>query len=155
MDNRNGGGTVHQVNNGSICRIFLGIDRAHPAQQAQGDWKTDCFHICDGSRMVVCCVVCHRQSNLSKCAACHSVYYCSKECQVLHWKVHKPFCNLPLDGIRQFMEDDNILGRAETMTSFLYQMASTNGLFANDVFEEAIDTLRVTQYIFEECTFRW
>ncbi|XP_070568853.1 uncharacterized protein [Ptychodera flava] len=33
-------------------------------------------------------------SNLKKCARCHSVMYCRKECQVLHWKEggHKEDC---------------------------------------------------------------
>ena len=36
---------------------------------------------------------------LSACACCHLVFYCSKPCQVLHWKQksagHKQFCVTP------------------------------------------------------------
>jgi hypothetical protein len=27
-----------------------------------------------------------------KCGACQAVYYCSRECQKLHWPEHKIFC---------------------------------------------------------------
>lgn len=30
-----------------------------------------------------------------KCAQCKRLYYCSKECQKLHWKQHKPECKDP------------------------------------------------------------
>jgi ankyrin repeat protein len=29
---------------------------------------------------------------LQKCSACRRVYYCNRECQVAHWKRHKPAC---------------------------------------------------------------
>ena len=32
------------------------------------------------------------KTNLLKCSRCKSVFYCSKECQKLHWKAHKPIC---------------------------------------------------------------
>lgn len=35
------------------------------------------------------------KENLSKCSRCKSVFYCSKECQKLHWKAHKANCKLP------------------------------------------------------------
>mmetsp|Transcript_26864 Transcript_26864/g.74036 ORF Transcript_26864/g.74036 Transcript_26864/m.74036 type:complete len:94 (+) Transcript_26864:2-283(+) len=28
----------------------------------------------------------------TKCCPCHKVLYCSKECQVKHWKAHKKVC---------------------------------------------------------------
>jgi hypothetical protein len=30
---------------------------------------------------------------LQKCSACRKVYYCNRECQVAHWKHHKPVCD--------------------------------------------------------------
>lgn len=39
------------------------------------------------------CFLCSSQENkLKKCASCKSAYYCSKECQMLHWKIHKIVC---------------------------------------------------------------
>ncbi|KHJ76082.1 MYND finger, partial [Oesophagostomum dentatum] len=34
----------------------------------------------------------HKGEKLSKCAACDFVRYCSKDCQRLAWKVHRPEC---------------------------------------------------------------
>ncbi len=31
---------------------------------------------------------------IKRCAKCHMSYYCSKECQIKDWKVHKTDCNL-------------------------------------------------------------
>jgi hypothetical protein len=31
---------------------------------------------------------------LQRCAKCHSVYYCSRECQVAHWPAHKAECKM-------------------------------------------------------------
>ncbi len=31
-------------------------------------------------------------ASLKRCSGCHKVWYCSKECQTLHWKVHKKEC---------------------------------------------------------------
>jgi len=43
------------------------------------------------------CAFCHEVPAKSKCARCEATYYCSKECQVGHWKTHKPYCNLAKD----------------------------------------------------------
>jgi hypothetical protein len=37
------------------------------------------------------CSVCG-EIRAKKCAGCKFVYYCSKECQQLHWQIHKPQC---------------------------------------------------------------
>lgn len=34
----------------------------------------------------------HNISTLLRCSRCKSVYYCSKECQKMHWKQHKSSC---------------------------------------------------------------
>ena len=31
---------------------------------------------------------------LLKCGRCKKVYYCNKECQKAHWKIHKPVCSI-------------------------------------------------------------
>ena len=33
-----------------------------------------------------------RKTVLKACTACNVVWYCSRECQVAHWKVHQPLC---------------------------------------------------------------
>jgi hypothetical protein len=33
-------------------------------------------------------------SDAKRCTQCHSVYYCDKECQRMHWPVHKEHCKL-------------------------------------------------------------
>ncbi|KAL5483598.1 hypothetical protein ACEPAI_8830 [Sanghuangporus weigelae] len=38
---------------------------------------------------------------VSRCSACQSVAYCSKECQASHWKEHKKLCNPLSKGIWQ------------------------------------------------------
>ena len=44
-----------------------------------------------------CAFCAAEKTNLSKCSRCRSVFYCSKECQKSHWKVHKPNCKPPLE----------------------------------------------------------
>lgn len=41
------------------------------------------------------CFICGK-ANSKKCGRCGLKYYCSKECQKLDWKHHKPYCNKPL-----------------------------------------------------------
>jgi hypothetical protein len=40
------------------------------------------------------CAHCEKTTfaKLQKCSACRKVYYCNRECQVAHWKRHKPAC---------------------------------------------------------------
>jgi hypothetical protein len=40
------------------------------------------------------CVVCF-QPGSKFCGRCKKIRYCGRECQLLHWKVHKPECNPP------------------------------------------------------------
>ena len=40
------------------------------------------------------CDYCHNENiELFKCGSCKCVYYCSKKCQKLDWKLHKEDCN--------------------------------------------------------------
>lgn len=45
--------------------------------------------------MAACAFCSTEKANLLKCSRCKSVFYCSKECQKLHWKAHKPSCKPP------------------------------------------------------------
>ena len=41
---------------------------------------------------MVCCFNCGIENATKKCAKCKSVWFCSKECQVIGWKEHKKDC---------------------------------------------------------------
>jgi hypothetical protein len=39
------------------------------------------------------CAVCDKKDcKLLRCARCHFIAYCSRECQISDWKEHKPQC---------------------------------------------------------------
>ena len=44
------------------------------------------------------CASCGTQHNLKRCAWCHVVSYCSRECQYQHWEVHRHACGAPHCG---------------------------------------------------------
>ncbi|KAK4116597.1 hypothetical protein N656DRAFT_701743 [Canariomyces notabilis] len=33
--------------------------------------------------------------SLQRCSRCRTISYCSRDCQVAHWSVHKPACTRP------------------------------------------------------------
>jgi hypothetical protein len=39
------------------------------------------------------CFVCNNINNLLSCSKCKNIYYCGKDCQRLHWSIHKNTCN--------------------------------------------------------------
>ena len=40
------------------------------------------------------CFYCNAEgAGVKRCVKCHEAFYCSKECQIAHWKVHKHMCN--------------------------------------------------------------
>lgn len=43
------------------------------------------------------CAQCRALGPWKKCAACREVYYCSKECQKVHWQTHKASCVSTID----------------------------------------------------------
>ena len=40
------------------------------------------------------CHVCNSEVNVSRCRGCKMIAYCSEECQLKHWSVHKQVCRL-------------------------------------------------------------
>ncbi|KAG2373471.1 hypothetical protein C9374_012078 [Naegleria lovaniensis] len=44
------------------------------------------------SSNVKVCAACGKPNATKRCGGCHGVVYCSKECQVAHWKTHKVDC---------------------------------------------------------------
>ena len=43
----------------------------------------------DGDQFI--CAKCGAAAN-QRCTGCHSTFYCTRECQKLHWKLHKSQC---------------------------------------------------------------
>lgn len=39
------------------------------------------------------CFVCDNRNNLLSCSKCKNIFYCGKDCQRLHWSIHKYSCN--------------------------------------------------------------
>lgn len=46
----------------------------------------------DPDEKVTACESCGQVGAKKKCGRCRCVYYCSRECQVEHWKMHKHVC---------------------------------------------------------------
>ena len=38
------------------------------------------------------CILCGASGSTKKCSSCKTAYYCSRDCQMAHWKTHKEFC---------------------------------------------------------------
>lgn len=77
------------------------------AECQKSDWKkhkTDCKFLSamkEGQDMSPgdMCARCGTSSGpLKKCSQCLVVCYCSKECQVAHWRDHKPICNTIIES---------------------------------------------------------
>eukprot|EP01114_Cavostelium_apophysatum_P017879 TRINITY_DN5403_c0_g1_i1.p1 TRINITY_DN5403_c0_g1~~TRINITY_DN5403_c0_g1_i1.p1 ORF type:complete len:502 (+),score=81.31 TRINITY_DN5403_c0_g1_i1:91-1596(+) len=42
--------------------------------------------------VMIGCANCNKKGSLKKCARCHGIAYCGRECQGAHWPQHKKFC---------------------------------------------------------------
>jgi len=42
--------------------------------------------------IVYACAICNGSANTKLCASCHSIPYCSRECQKADWPLHKTIC---------------------------------------------------------------
>ena len=47
---------------------------------------------CGGPKLPYICAQCGK-TTIKKCSACLEVRYCSRECQIKHWNVHKESCS--------------------------------------------------------------
>lgn len=52
--------------------------------------RSDAKHVLNSSRCKVCGIY---QKGIKRCAKCHNVNYCSRECQASDWKEHKKICS--------------------------------------------------------------
>lgn len=48
---------------------------------------------------VVICATCAEENPAKKCSKCRQVQYCDRECQRLHWFIHKKECNRNVDDL--------------------------------------------------------
>ena len=66
------------------------------------------------------CNFCFKQSSkLKKCSNCHSVQYCSLECQVKHWKEHKTDCRSKIDQPLSDSQNDSVLELSSDLNKFV------------------------------------
>ena len=64
----------------------------------------DCID-CDGG--------CGQPSPSKRCSNCHTVFYCSRECQKKHWKEHKPYCL----SLKEMQEEMMGLGKGAAIST--------------------------------------
>ncbi|XP_041076446.1 uncharacterized protein LOC121295625 [Polyodon spathula] len=51
----------------------------------------------DAQAVAVSCPICKRTLDvMQRCTRCRKVYYCSKDCQLKHWPLHKTVCGNPI-----------------------------------------------------------
>ena len=82
------------------------------------------------------CTCCHGKgaANLSRCAGCRTVVYCSKKCQLRHWQQHKQVClrlterySLTVDQIcKQDIDDSKTKHVGSNMVTVSIEMVPSN-----------------------------
>jgi hypothetical protein len=51
------------------------------------------------------CATCGEEKASKKCSKCKEVQYCDRECQRLHWFIHKKECNRNTDDLNSKLEN--------------------------------------------------
>ena len=74
------------------------------------------------------CSLCGVPSTPVKCEQCQTARYCSKECQEMHWNVHRRFCNNPNpeEAARSLVKHLSSPENPETATTDLWAAGSTS-----------------------------
>ena len=77
--------------NGKICFTIPGSALQAKSFLAKLAISKDLIKVC--KRQSNFCSECYKEDNIDmRCGKCLKVYYCSRECQVKHWKFHKLIC---------------------------------------------------------------
>lgn len=76
---------------GLLCAIF-----GSPAQPVRKNVSSVGFNDLRRVCASPSCTKVELLTKFAKCSVCKQVAYCSKECQTVHWKVHKKHCSSPL-----------------------------------------------------------
>eukprot|EP01122_Echinamoeba_exundans_P015603 TRINITY_DN7485_c0_g1_i1.p1 TRINITY_DN7485_c0_g1~~TRINITY_DN7485_c0_g1_i1.p1 ORF type:complete len:271 (+),score=19.36 TRINITY_DN7485_c0_g1_i1:39-851(+) len=73
------------------------------------------------------CAVCHRPGD-KFCGACLSIAYCSRECQVAHWKLHKITCQAKKNSLseKSLLAQQNSVSDDVTTTGDAAQLSSAS-----------------------------
>lgn len=58
------------------------------------------------------CATCAEENPAKKCSKCRQVHYCDRECQRLHWFIHKKECNRNVEDINIKMENIKVSEKA-------------------------------------------
>jgi len=74
-----------------------------------------------GNRNCLCCLKVVKGS--SRCSKCRTALYCSRECQVKHWPVHKNSCqdsnNTENSNEKLSMKAENHLNQGNSMSAYI------------------------------------
>jgi len=94
LDCKTKDGKVHS----QLCKVYCnhcGMVN-FVAKLLKKDDKYYCSNVCNSStsKNSKMCGWCKGKNNLMLCGRCKNIYYCSKKCQILHYKQHKKYCNI-------------------------------------------------------------
>ena len=81
----------------------------------------------NGSEVVNLCALCESRNAKMRCGGCRVRWYCSKECQVLHWKGggHKQECQALLQSAAEEAQSDRLANTqhsVQLLTWFFYDL---------------------------------
>ena len=87
----------------SLSYEFLGIEITF----ISGSWEMldnkinfICIFEPNNSIEMLFCAVCRKQTT-SKCGQCKLIFYCGRDCQTKHWKVHKKYCENYIQDLKE------------------------------------------------------
>jgi len=87
-------------------------------------------NILDGLMEGFKCANCQKEA-LRRCSKCKQEFYCSRECQVEHWKSHKKACQVPASNIQtpsNNVENVQEVSNAEDKPSFITEIGGSDNV---------------------------